>query len=166
MVVIEKVLEATPFAPERIIREATAETSAASPPKILKSLEAVEKRLASHKDKGHLRETYLVESGVALRATKAIEAKFGNAPKASGPHSHAVVESYLRSRFLVFDKTGSGHIDMSDFAKLLSLLKDGRRQDDFERELTKIHVSDEGKVGYFEFVQWWLREDEMKLDNA
>ena len=164
MVRIERVHQATPFAPERVIREEAAEASAASPPKLLKSLEAVEKRMSSARDKSHLRETYLVENGVALRALKAIEAKFGPAPEAAGPHSHAVLESYLRSRFMVFDKTGTGHIDMSDFTKLLGLIKDGRHQYDLEKELTKIHVNDEGKVGYFEFIQWWLREDEMKLD--
>ena len=40
------------------------------------------------------------------------------------------------------------------------LLKDGRATGDLEKELTKLHVNDEGKIGYFEFIQWWCREDD------
>ena len=64
------------------------------------------------------------------------------------------------ARAQVYDKTGKGQIDMADFSKLLGLLKDGRATGDLEKELTKLHVNDEGKIGYFEFIQWWCREDD------
>ena len=167
MVLIQHVIPATPGAPERVECEAATESSASSPPKLLRSLAAVEARAATAKDKSHLRETYLVESGAHLRALKCLEANLGRTAQADARgsvYSHDVLEGYLRCRFMVFDKTGKGQIDMADFSKLLGLLKDGRQHGDLEKELTKIHVNDEGKVGYFEFIQWWLREDEMKLD--
>ena len=135
-----------------------------SPPKLLKSLANMEKKMAAARDKSNMRDTYLVESGGKLRALKCLEAKLGRTEQgeASGKiYSHEVLESYLRNRFMVYDKTGTGQIDMGDFHKLLALLKDGRQNYNLEKELTKIHVNDQGKVGYFEFIQWWLREDVM-----
>ena len=217
MVLIQHVIPATPGAPERVECEAATESSASSPPKLLRSLAAVEARAATAKDKSHLRETYLVESGAHLRALKCLEANLGRTAQADARgsvYSHDVLEGYLRCRFMaraprppeaaararrgaragrpgraadvllargrapgrrprvrgrgdrpiaraqVYDKTGKGQIDMADFSKLLGLLKDGRATGDLEKELTKLHVNDEGKIGYFEFIQWWCREDD------
>ena len=163
MVVVEHVFPATAGAPERIESEVQETAAKTSPPKLLKSLANVEKRAAGTRDKSGQRATYLVDSGLHLRALKCLEANLGRTEQADAAgkvYSHEVLESYLRCRFMVFDKTGKGQIDMADFSKLLGLLKDGRQHGDLEKELTKIHVNDEGKVGYFEFIQWWSREDD------
>ena len=81
-------------------------------------------------------------------------------PAAARPGPRAPRGNRPIARAQVYDKTGKGQIDMADFSKLLGLLKDGRATGDLEKELTKLHVNDEGKIGYFEFIQWWCREDD------
>ena len=103
MVLIQHVIPATPGAPERVECEAATESSASSPPKLLRSLAAVEARAATAKDKSHLRETYLVESGAHLRALKCLEANLGRTAQADARgsvYSHDVLEGYLRCRFM------------------------------------------------------------------
>ena len=130
MVVVEHVFPATAGAPERVESEVQETAAKTSPPKLLKSLANVEKRAAGTRDKSGQRATYLVDSGLHLRALKCLEANLGRTEQADAAgkvYSHEVLESYLRCRFMVFDKTGKGQIDMADFSKLLGLLKDGLR---------------------------------------
>ena len=94
MVLIQHVIPATPGAPERVECEAATESSASSPPKLLRSLAAVEARAATAKDKSHLRETYLVESGAHLRALKCLEANLGRTAQADAL-GHAAVDAAM-----------------------------------------------------------------------
>ena len=153
MVRIERVLPATPFAPERVVSEARTTLDPAEAPKLLQTLQKLDVQRAAATDRSGERDTYLVESGERETALKLLEAKLGrtdDAADAGQAYSHEVLESYLRCRFMALDKHLTGKIDMMDFEKLLVLLKDKeqRDQEDVERQLMIIDVDGDGMISY------------------
>jgi len=141
---------ATPDSPERVALETNVAVAQADPPRLLKTLRALDARGAAGGDRLAPR-AYLADTAAPAAALELLEAKLG--PTATG---HEVLEGYLRNRFAVYDRGGGGFIDMADFAHLLALLKDVRSQEDVDREMMLIDVDDNGKIPYTAFVKWWL----------
>ena len=63
--------------------------------------------------------------------------------------------SALRARFQTCDRDGNGHIDVSEFGRLLNGLGLGYSDAQIAAAFEAIDVNKSGLIDFDEFVGWW-----------
>jgi calmodulin/calcium-binding protein CML/plastin-2 len=61
----------------------------------------------------------------------------------------------IRKNFDYFDRDGNGHIDVSEFTKLLKVIEPSSTKAQAEKGFDIIDSDDNGHIDLDEFIAWW-----------